>query len=136
MLTRHMAAVGFRQGAAFGNAQQRIVCLIHFRLGEETLIGGHQRQAEPIRQCDQSRFDGTFNRQAMAMQFHPDAVGKGSHQPFQQSLGIGRLAFAEAAGNRPQRAAGQQKQPVRQVAQPSQHHLRLGAGIGFHKAGR
>jgi hypothetical protein len=53
------------------------MCLVHVGGGEVAIIGGNQRNAASIGQGDQARFNGGFDRQAVAVQFLDNAAGEG-----------------------------------------------------------
>ena len=76
VLRRDAAAIAFRQQPALGDRQQRVMRLVHVGRGEVAVVGGDQRDAGGVRQCDQPRFQRAFAVEAVAVQFHGDAVGE------------------------------------------------------------
>ena len=136
MLWRDAAAVLFGQQAAFGDAEQGVVRLEHRGGGEEAVVGGDQRQAQRVGQGDHAGFDGLLVRQAVAVQFHHRAVGKGFGGLAQPALGFGLLAVGQEAGERPGGAAGQQDQAGGVLGDAIERELRLQAGIGVEEAAR
>ena len=71
--------------------------LVHRRRGEEALIGRHQRQPEPVGQRNQPRLDGTFQLQAMPVQFHRHPRAKGVLHPLQQPRRLRLTALPQQA---------------------------------------
>ncbi len=94
MLGGDAAALGFGEQAPLGDAEQRIMRLVHFRLGEETFIGRHQGYACSFGKGDQARLHGAFGGKKMPLQFHHETITKGLEQPVEQ---IGRLALLRFA---------------------------------------
>ncbi len=84
--------------------------LVHGGRGEVAVVGGDQRDAGGIRQRDQPRLDGALAGQAVAVQFHRDAVGERLGQAGQQALGLRLLPLGEQPRERAAGAAGQQDQ--------------------------
>ena len=67
----------------------------HCPRGEEAVIGGDQRQARGVGQRDQAGFNGVFQRQAVAVQFHDTVVGEGLGEAGEQRLGLGLLPLGQ-----------------------------------------
>ena len=130
------AALRLRHRAAFGDAEQSIVRLVHFRLGEEAIVCGDQRDTARIRQADQARLDGGFQLQAVAMQFHDRMAGKGFRHARQQSLGCILLAFRQQSGNRAECTAGEQEQPLGVGGDRFERQLRPQRRVRLHETQR
>ena len=69
MLAAQPAAVVLRDEAAVGDAEQRVVRLVHVGVAEMHVVGRHERQVFGIGEIDQPVFGGALLRQAMALQF-------------------------------------------------------------------
>ena len=134
MFRRDAAAVLFGQGAAFGDAQQGVVRLVHVRLAEVAVVGGDQRDAAGVGDGDQAGFDGGLDRQAVAVQFLDGAAGEGLVHGVEQAFGFGFLALGEQAADRAGGAAGQQQQAGGVFGDACERQLRLQGGVGFQEA--
>ena len=102
-----------------GNADQRIVGLVHLGIGEIDIVGRHQGQLHGI-----GHFDHRTLRQALglgqgprlgrvALQFDVKAVGKDLGKPRHQRLGLLTPPCPAKPPNRTIRPPGQADQPVR-----------------------
>ncbi len=135
-LRADLAALGVGQLAAFGDAQQRLVRLVHRRAGEIAVVGGHERQPGGVGQRDQPGFHRPARRVAMAVQLDRDPVGERLGQRGEQPLRLRFLAFGEQAGERPAGAAGQQDQPLGMGGEGGERDLRLQPRLGLQEAAR
>ena len=95
MLRCYAPAVAFRHGAAFCDAQQRIMRFIHGGRGEIDIIGGDDRQPCGMGKCEQGRFQPRFLIPSMAVEFHRQAIREGFLKPREQFFGGGFLAFQQ-----------------------------------------
>ena len=130
MFRRHAAAFLFRQHAAFGDAEQRVMRRMHRGLGEIDIIGGDDRQAMGIGQTQQRGLDHAFHRQAMAVQFHHHIVGaEDLLQLRQQPRGRIPPPIRQQPPERAGGASGQQDQPLAVAPQRIQRHAGLAGGI-------
>ena len=137
VLRRDAAAIRFRQQAPLGDAQQRVVRLVHVGRGEVAVVGGDQRDAGGIGQRDQPGFDAPV-----------PAAGCGGAVPSRRDRETLRPSAASrrsASGFWPsasRRASGPVVPPVSRIrpaacsAIVSNGELRLQAGIGVEEAAR
>ena len=113
MLGRDPAALRLADLPALGDAEQRVVRLVHAGGGEEALVGGDQRQAERVGQRDQRRLDRLLDRQPMPVQLHhATRPGNASASRASRPRPPALRPSASSRRERPARAAGQQDQPV------------------------
>ena len=136
VLRRDAAAVQFGQRAALGDAQQRVVRLVHVRLPEVAVVGRHQRDAARVGEPDQAGFDRGLHRQAVAMQLLDGAAGEGCVHRVQQAFSFRLLALGEQAANRSGGPAGQQQQARRVLGDPLERQLRLQGRVSVQEAER
>jgi len=73
-------ALGLADVAALGDAQQRIVGLVHLGVGEEHLVGRDQRQVVGIGQIDQAVLDARLLGQAVAHDFDIEPAREDSRE--------------------------------------------------------
>ena len=132
----HPAALLLRQQPALGDAQQRILGFMHGLGREHTIVCGNQRKPEFIRQCDQSRLDRLFDRQAVPVQFHDRPAGEGFGQRGQQTFSVLLLALGQQAGDGTGGAASQQKQTFGVAQQHIQRDTGFQRRVGIQKAFR
>ena len=97
MLRCHAPAVAFRHGAAFSDAQQRIMRFIHGRGSEIDIIGGNDRQPRGMGKCEQGWFQPRFLIPSMTVEFHRQPIREGFLQAREQLFGGGFLAFQQQA---------------------------------------
>ena len=76
MLGIELAAVAFRQHAAFGDADQRVMRLVVGAVGEIRLVGRDQRDAFAVSEIDQHRLGHALVRRAVALQFDIEPVAE------------------------------------------------------------
>ncbi len=135
MLARQAAAVILRYEAPIGDAEQRIMRLVHRGGTEVHVIGGNQRQISGIGQVDQRRFGGPFLRQVVTLQFDIEAIVEDRRQPIQQRCsGIG-LPFQQQRVDGPARPPGEGDQTFGVFGQHAQLHMRPIAGLGLEIGG-
>ena len=108
-----MAAVRFRHVAAVGDAQQRIVGLVHVGRREIGVVGGYQRDVAVIGQFQPPRFDLAFEGKPMPLKLDIEPPGEHCVQPVAHFFRRRKLAVAEQATERPVRPAREADQPVR-----------------------
>ncbi len=84
--------------------------LVHVGRAEMHVVGGNERQAPGIGQIDQHVLGGAFFRQAVALQFDIEPVGKSRSKLIEHRFGGLRLAFDEQAIDRAARPAGERNQ--------------------------
>ena len=130
MLARQPAAIVLADEGAIGDAQQRVMRLIHVGAAEMHVIGRHQRQLQAIGQVQQSVLGGAFFRQAMTLEFDIQAIEESRRECLQCLFGRRRLAIQQKLVHRPARPAGQQDQALGMRQQPLGLHMRPVAG--FH----
>ena len=100
-VTRRRSRLG--QGAALGDAEQRVMRLVHLGLGEIDVVGGDDRQAGLRRPAPAAPARSRASiGQAVAVQFHRQAVGEGLLQRGQQPRG----GVAPALRQQPRERAG------------------------------
>ncbi len=76
MLGVELAAVGLRDEAAFGDADQRVMGFVVGDGGEIRLVGRDQRQVAAIGKIDQHRFGHALVGHAVALQFDIEPVAE------------------------------------------------------------
>ena len=142
VVLRRQAAAGFLlvDIGAIGDAQERVVGLIHVGLGEIDIVGGDQRQAHRIGHLDQPLLGQPFGlgrtgAVAVALQFDIQPVGVDRRQPGHQRLRLGRLPRPQEAADRAIGAAGQADQPPGMGGQLCHRHLRKRAPLADVEAG-
>ena len=109
LLRRDPPPVALGHGAALGDAQQRIVRLVHLRRREEAFVGRHQRQAEFVGQPDQPRLHRLLDRQPVTLQLDRHTPGKRQREPGQQPARLLLLPIGQQPGERSAGAAGEQE---------------------------
>ena len=123
------AALALGHGAALGDAEQRVVCLMHLAGGEIDVIGGDDGQARLGREGQHAGFDGSFLRQAVAVQLDGEAVGEGLAQFVQDASGGVAPAVTEQPRDRTEGAAGQQEDALGMPPQQVQRDRRPARGV-------
>ena len=98
VLAGQPAAVLLRHECAVGDAEQRIVRLVHLGGAEMHVVGGDQRQSLRVGEIDQLVFGGALLRQAVPLQLDIEPVAEHRGQPVEQRLGRLRLVLAQQAG--------------------------------------
>ena len=112
VLGRETAAVGSGQDGALGHAEQRVMRLVVGAGGEIGLVGRDERQAGPVGEVDQRRFDRRLQFDAVALDLDVEAPVERLGEAAEPRLGdIGRL-MAERTVDRPGGAAGQRDEPL------------------------
>ena len=129
MFGGHAPAVAFRHGAAFSDAEQRVMRFIHGGGSEIDIIGGDDRQVRGMRQGEQGGFQPGFFFPPMAVEFHRQPIREGFLEPRQQPFRSGFLAFQQKAGDWAERAARQQEQPFRMFRELFKRDRRFAGGI-------
>jgi len=127
------AAIFLGDIAALGDADQRVMRLVHGRIGEERLIGGDQRQVVPIGQFHQLRLDAVFRLQTMALQLDVKAPRKRAGKAAQAGLRLVGLSLGDQPADRSHAAAGQGDQAIGAFLDVSDRDLRKLARLGFQK---
>ena len=113
-----------------GNADQRVMRLIHLRFREIDVIGRHQGQAHLIGKFDMPAFGPRlgFGQTAalagVALQFDIKPLRIDRRQAFQDRAGLGPLPGCQQAAQGTIRPTGQADQPLSMVGQFVQSHLR------------
>ena len=102
---------------AFGNADQRVMRLIHFRFREVDIIGRHERQPHGIGHLHKPAFRGSLRfglpvLARMALQFDVKPVLERSRKALHQRLRRRDLPFLQELTHRPVRATGQTDEPA------------------------
>ena len=87
MFARQPAAVFLRNIRAVGDAQKRVVRLVHVGLSEMHVVGGDERQIFGVGQFDDRLFRGPFFGQTVPLQFDIEPVAEDGFQPVQQFSG-------------------------------------------------
>ncbi len=136
MLRGHPAAVPVRKQLSLGNAEQRVVCLVHFGAAEEAVVGCDERQRGGVGKADQRRFHGALDRRAVAVQFDHRSVGECFGKPRKQAFGFGPAPVSQQAGERAGGAAGQQDQARCVRGNRGEAELRLQPRVSFKEAKR
>ena len=95
-----------------GDAQHRVVRLVHVRFGEIGGVGRHQRQVARIGEIDQCRFGALLGRIAAPCQFDIEPVGEQRLQTVEQGLGMALLAFGKQPRDRAFARTGEGDQAV------------------------
>ncbi len=142
MLGRELAAVGFTDQPAFGDADQRVVRFMVGRGREERLVGGDQRQAFGIGQVDQHRLADAFATGAVPLQFDIEPAVEQALQRLKARAGEMALAGRDRGVERPARAAGERDNALGFALKPGKLQMRRlvrrrveeGAGIEPHEA--
>ena len=113
VLRRQAAAVGIGDMRALGDAEQRVVRLVHRGLGEMHVVGRDQRQAACIGEIEQRRLDAPLALLAVALQLDIEPAVEQRLQPLEHG-GVAAGAWP-AASSRPTPlpgAAGEGQQAV------------------------
>lgn len=135
MFTRQAAAIILRDKSTVGDAEKRVMRLIHRRAAKMHVVGGHQRQLLGIGQVDQGRFGGALFAKSMALQFDIESAGKHYRQPVEQRRSCIRLPVEEQGVDRAAGTAGQRDQPLRMFAQQRRFDMRPVARLGLEIGG-
>ena len=130
MLAGQPAPVVLADKGAIGDAQQRVMGLIHLGLAEMHVVGGDQRQAAGIGHVQQHILGGALLGQAMALQFDVQPSGKGAGELLQDRVGRITLAFHDRLVEHPARSPGQEDQALGMGEQLL--HLHMRPVTGFH----
>ena len=85
--------------------------LEHVGIGEERLVGRHQRQLAPVGELHERRLDLAFGLQAVAHQLDVKPPRKQPGEPLQHLLRHPSPALGEQPSHRARRAAGERDQP-------------------------
>ena len=142
MLRRQAAARGLLVDIGpLGNADQRVMRLVHLGFGEIDIIGCHQRQIHLIGQFDEPLLGQPFRRGSLpavagvALQLHIEALRIDRSQPRQHRPRLRPLPRLQKPPHRPVRPPGQADQPGGMARQLLQGHLRQLAALVDIKAG-
>ena len=134
VLGGHAPPFLFRHLSAFRDAEQRVMRLEHGGLGEEAVVGGDERQARLVGQCDQPRLDGAGARQTVPVQLHHGAAGKGLGDAPELPLRLNLPSLAQQPGDGAATAACEEDQPGRVPGDNIKGQLWPHAGLGLQKA--
>ncbi len=107
-----MAALGFREQPALGDAEKRVMRLVIVRRGEERLVGGDERDAVRIGLVDQHAFGRPLLRRAVPLQFDIEPAVEQPAQRRQPRPDQRRLAGEDRPVERAVRPAGERDQAV------------------------
>ena len=115
---------------ALGDADQRVMRLIHLRFREIDVVGRHQGQTHLIGKFDMPAFGprlgfgqtAALARMALQLDIKPLRIDR--RQPLQDRAGLGALPGCQQAAQGTIRPAGQADQPLGMVGQFVQSHLR------------
>ena len=124
VLLDHMRAVG--------DAEQRIMGLVHRGIGEIGLVGGDQRQVVGHREVDQIVLDPPLDLLAVAGELDIEPVGKGFPELLQRAARLLHLSVGEEAAERARGAGGQRDQPRCMRRDIRKRDMRI-ARLGFEK---
>jgi hypothetical protein len=111
VLGRH-PAVGLGDIGARGDAEQRVVRLVHRGVGEECLVGRDQRQAARKSEVDQPALDARLGLEAVAHQLDIEAAGKQPGEMGERGLRRVVLALAEQPADQARRPAVSAMSPL------------------------
>ena len=134
MLSRKLAAVGFGDQPAFGNADQRVMRVVIVALGEERLVGGNERDAAGIGEPDQRRLDGALGRGAVPLQFDIEPVAIDACEGLAARRGKLALPGGNRGIDRTGRTAGERNQAIARVLEPVEAQMRLFVGRRFKES--
>ena len=110
MLLRQAAALSFRHIGAAGDAEQRIVRLVHVGGREIGVIGSDQRDIVIVGEFQQTGFGLAFDRRAVALNLDIEAAGKHVVQALAHCLRRRALPVRDQPAQRPVRPAGEAQQ--------------------------
>ena len=133
VLGRQAPALGLADVGPFGDAQERVVRLVHLRLGEEDLVGRDQRQVERVGQIHQPVLDARLLGQAVAHNLDVEPPGEDPREPAQGRLGGLVLAVQQAPAHGPGRSAAERDKPRAEGLQVGERDLGRLAGRGFQE---
>ena len=102
------AALGLGHGAALGDAEQRIMRLMHFGEGEIDVIGGDDGQGGGFGQGELTGLGGGIALSAVAVEFHGEAAGEEGGEGGEEFFRLRAAALGQEAGDRAMGAAGEQ----------------------------
>ncbi len=115
---------------ALGDADQRIVRLVHVGLGEVDIVGRDQRNVHRIGHFHVAALGQALGLgrcavfAGVALQFDVEAVAETGVQALQQCLGLGAVAGLQQHTHGAEGAAGQADQPIAERLQFVQRDLR------------
>ena len=128
MLWRQAAAVVLIEIAALGNAQQRVVCLVVFRIPEIALVGRDERQILVVGDVDELRFDELLARDAMPLKLDIETIAEDVLELLHARCRDGTVVIRKGFVDRAVRTAGQYDQALgmlRYVADPGIRRLAI-----------
>ena len=129
VLRRKPPPVGLAEIRAVGNADQRVVRLLHRGVGVVHVIGRQERKIELVGEVDQGRLDPAFLWQTMALELDVKASRKHVRQGPQVGLGGRTLVAGEQLVDGTGRPAGQGDQPFGAVSQFGIRDARYAAAL-------
>ncbi len=135
VLARQAAAVVEADEGAVGDAEQRIVRLVHVGLAEMHVIGRDQRQTPGIGDFDQPVFGSALFGKAVALQFDIETVAEDLGEASDHGVGGGGLALHQQLVDGPAGTAGERDQALRMFGKLRRLHMRKIAGLGLQEGG-
>ncbi len=126
------AALVLADEGAVGDAQQRLVGLVHLLGGEIDVVGGHQGHVVRIGEGDQVRLSGGLGRRAVPLQLDIEPVPEHPGHLGQGLIALGGLAGREQGIDGAVGTARQQDQPLGMLGHQVPRRRRLGHPVGFH----
>ena len=132
IVLRSEAAAGFLlvDISALGDADQRVMGLVHVGLREINVVGGDQGQTQRIGHLDMAAFGRTFGLgilpalARMALQLDIEPVGIGGGEAFQKRLGLDALPRLQQAADGSVGAAGEADEAIGMGLQLLGRHMR------------
>ena len=115
---------------ALGDAEQRIMGLVHRGIGEEGLVGGDQRQPVLIGEIDERRLGARFSIDTQTGDFHEQAIVERLGKFEQRFLGVVVTAIEQRAADRAVGTCGQGDQSRRTLHHFGQRHRGRRAAFG------
>ena len=117
VLAGEAAPVLLRNKGAVGDAEQRVVRLVHVLVAEMHVVGGDERELPGVGEIDQPVFRGAFGREPMALQLHVKPVREHLRELVEQRGGGFGLAAFDQLVERPAGPARERDQPVGMISQ-------------------
>ena len=102
------AALGLGHGAAFGDAEQRVMRLVHFGQDEIDVVGGDDGQGGGVGEGELAGFGGGVALGAVAVQFDGEAAGEEGGEVGEEFFRLRAAAFGQEAGDGAMGAAGEE----------------------------
>ena len=99
VLRCRFAAISILHIGSFGNTQQRIVRLVHFRIGEKAIVRSNNRNIICVGQVQQRILYRHFFNHAVTLQFHIQPIAENLLKFQKRFFGLTRTVLAKHSPN-------------------------------------